>query len=197
VKNDQRISARGSAIIDVPVNLSYTGVFNSFRSLMGNRQVNYKVALGIKIPTPVFGDRVWNIEHEGELPLPQAPRLPSSSIRLGNVDTTRAEVLVTMNFENPNAFPLPAPKITYDYMINRNSFIRGTVDNEGPLAAQAITPINIRMQVTYSDLFRSFASLLTAREVATSFNFTYDFGFPEFGWSALNSSLPLTLPIRR
>jgi len=196
VKNSQEIRARGSAIIEIPVNIDYVGIYNSFRSLIGTRQFRYKIGLGIKIPIPVFGERTWNLEHEGEIPLPQAPRLASPTIRLGDRNSTRAELVVSMNFENPNAFPVPAPKINYDYRINNNSFIRGTVDNQAPLAANTTSTISTRIQVTYTDLIRSFATLATASQVSSSFNFSCDFGLAQYGWTVLNSALPFTLPLR-
>jgi len=196
VKNNQEIKARGSAIIDIPVSLDYVGIFNSFRSLLGTRQFGYKIGMGIKIPTPLFGEKIWNIEHEGELPLPQAPRLSNPTIRLGDRNLTRAELIISMNFENPNAFPVPAPKINYDYRINNNSFIRGIVENEAPLAANSTSTISTRLQVTYVDLIRSFAALATASQVSSSYNFSCDFGFPQYGWNVLNNALPFTLPLR-
>ena len=197
VSNSQRIRAGGSTVIDVPINLDFAGIFRSITSLRGTSRADYKVDMGFKIPIPVFGTKVWKLDHSGNLPLPQAPRLNSPSIRLGDINLTRAELIVSMNFENPNTFTLPAPKITYNYMVNNNSFIRGTLDNLGTLAASATTPINFRLQVTYADLFRSFAALMTQSNVATNLDFTCDFGFADYGWNTLNNVLPFTLPIRR
>jgi len=197
VKNNQRIKARNSTIVDVPVSFNYVQVFNTFASLKGTRQANYKIALGVKIPMPVFGDKTWNIQHEGNVPMPQLPRLNSPSMTVGNVDLTRAEILVNLNFENPNSFQLPAPKITYNYHVNRNSFIRGNVDNNTPLAANTTTPVSFRLQVTYADLFRSFASLVTQREVASMLSISCDFGIPAFAGEPFTREINGTLPLRR
>jgi len=198
IKKDQRIKAGGSAIIEIPMNVEYVGLFNTIRSLTrGTPQAAYKVALGIKVPTPVFGEKVWNLERNGNLPLPQTPKINSPSIKLGTIDTTKAELIVAMKLENPNSFQIPAPKITYDYMINRNSFIKGNVANQKPLAAKSTSDVEFRMQVNYTDLFRSFASLITAREVSTSLNYSCDFGLSELGFNIVSSALPFTLPIRR
>jgi len=197
VRKGQDIKARSSAIIDLPVNIEYLGIFNSFRSLRGNAQVPYRIATSMKIPIPVLGEKIYNIEYTGQLPLPQQPKVSNPTMSLSTSDATRAELVVSMNLENPNSFPVPAPKITYDYMINRSSFIKGTVENERPLAARATTPVNFRIQVSYTDLIRSFATLITASSVATTLNYSLDFGVPGFNWNDFASAIPFTLPIRR
>jgi LEA14-like dessication related protein len=197
VKNNRQIRAQTTTIVDVPVNLNYLEIFNTFRSLKGNREAGYRVALGIKIPLPVLGERIWNLEHQGVLPIPQMPRLTAPSMRFENTTTTGTDVLVTLNVVNPNTFELPAPKISYNYMINRNSFIRGNVDNQRPLAASSTTPVAFRLQINYADVFRSFASLLTAREVSSLITLSCDFGIPAFGGETLTLEIPGTLPLRR
>jgi len=197
VKNNQDIKARGSAIIDIPVNLDYAGIFNSFKSLIGTRQFGYKIGMGIKVPMPIFGEKIWNIEHEGELPLPQAPRLSNPTIRLGDRNDTGVALIVSMNIENPNGFPLPAPKINYDYRINNISFITSSIDSN-PIAAQSTSTVSKRLQVSYNDLRRNLASIFLSNpsSVSSTFNYSIDFGFQQYGWNVLNNALPFTLPLR-
>jgi len=195
VKNNQKIKANGSALIDVPVNLEYRGLFNTLKSLIGNPQADYKIALGLKIPLPVLGEKVWNIEHEGKLPLPQAPKLSQPSVNVGAVDASKVILNISFNIENPNVFALPAPKISYDYKLNRNSFIKGRLDNQKPLAASSVTPVNFQLQVTYADLFRSIASLINTRNVTSALDISFDFGLSEIGMDILTRTVTGTLPL--
>ena len=194
IRNNQRIGARSSTLIEVPVNLNYVSVFNSFASLIGTRQMNYKAAFALKFPLPVIGDRIMHLEHEGSVPLPQLPRLSAPSMRIESTDLTRAVLLFSLNIENQNAFDLPAPNISYDFQLNRNPFLTGGVASVGPLAASSTTPLNFRLQVNYADLLRAFASLANTREAATSMNFSFDFGIPAFG-DALRHEILGNLPI--
>jgi len=195
VKNNQRIKGRQKTLVDVPVNLEYLGIFNSFKSLKGSQKTDYKVALGVKFPIPVIGDKVWNFEHSGELPLPQLPKISAPSMKIDSRDSSKVELLVTVNVTNPNVFPLPSLSIKYDYQLNRNSFIKGETVSEA-LAANAVTPVTFKLSVSYTDLFRSFASLLTSREVASSISLTGDFGIPAFSGETFNLNTTGTLPLR-
>jgi len=197
IKNDHRIGANSRTIVDIPVNLEYTGLFNSFKSLLGTRQIGYKVALGVKIPLPVLGDKVWNFEHSGDIPLPQLPQVSRPSVRMDNANPTRAIMTISMNVTNPNSFEIPAPVITYDYLLNRNSFIKGEIKNDGKLAPNAATPVTFQLTVTYADLFRSFSSLRNLYEVASLLIVTCNLGIPYFGSEPLRYEVAGTLPILR
>jgi len=197
VKNNNRLRGNGSSVVDVPVNLSYLELLNTFASLRGSRQVNYKVALGVKFNLPVLGNKVWNFEHEGALPMPQLPTVSRPTIRMENANTTRAILNVTMNVQNPNPFPIPSPKLTYDFLLNRNSFIRGEIENNAPLAASATTPVTFQLTVNYADLFRSFTALRNLFEVPTLLIVTCDLGSPIFGSEPQRFEVSGTLPVLR
>jgi len=195
VKNNQRIQARQKTMVDVPVNLEYLGIFNTFRSLKGNKKADYKIALGVKFAIPVIGDKVWNFERAGELPLPQLPRLSAPSMKIDSRDTTKAEILVSVNVENPNVFDLPPLTIKYDYQLNRNSFLKGETKS-ATLAAGVVTPVVFRLSVRYADLFKSFVSLVSSREVSSSIFLTGDFGIPAFSGETFSLSNSISLPLR-
>jgi len=195
IRNNNRIGARRDTIIEIPVNIDYLGIFNSFMSLKGSSQVGFRTAFALKFNLPVLGEKIFRLEHNGSLPLPQVPQITAPSMRVDKVDILGAEIVVSLNINNPNVFSMPSPIISYNYMINRNTFISGRVDDR-PLAASSNTPVVFRMIVNYADLFRTFASLVTAREVASTLSLNCDFNIPVFRTDALNLELAGTLPLR-
>jgi len=125
---------------------------------------------------------------------PQLPRITSHSVKIGKISKTGVEVFVYLTIENPNRFPLPPPKIDYNLIINRNPFIRGTVSDK-PLAASGSTQIEVKLQVSFTDLFRNIASLIASREAASIFQFACDFGMPALS-GIISRELPFMLPLR-
>ena len=197
IRNNQRLSARNSTIVEVPVNFEYQGVFNSFRSLIGSRQVGYKIALGINFSLPVLGDKVWNFQYEDSLPLPQLPQVRAPSMRMENANITRALLNVTINVVNPNPFEIPKPGITYEYLLNRNSFIKGELESDGSLAANSTTPIVFQIIVNYADLFRNFSAMRNLFEVPSLLIVTCDLGMPILSSEPLRFEVAGTLPVLR
>jgi len=197
LKNNHKIKARNSAVVEVPVELKYSEVFTSFKSLVGRKEADYKVVLGLKFPYPLIRDKVWTLEREGTVPLPQLPRIRTPSMRMENANTTRAEINVTVNVENPNPFELPMPKIEYDYQLNKNSFIKGNLENEGTLAANKVTPVTFKLIVNYADLFRNFSSLLNAFQTNSLLIITCDYGLPALSSEPQRFEVSGTLPVLR
>jgi LEA14-like dessication related protein len=197
ITSNQKIKARNTVFIDVPVKLEYLDVFNAFLSLRGSNKAVYKIALAVNLSLPGLGNKVWNLDYQGEIPLPQLPRLSAPALVIENINSSRVEILVTMNIENPNIFEIPSPKFSYDYQLNRNSFIKGNIETEAPLAPSSVTPLSFRMIVNYADLFRSLTSLLTARDAASLLVITCDFGIPFLTRENRRFEVPGVLPVRR
>lgn len=189
------IKARGTTVVEVPVGLNYLEVFNTFNSLKGSRQADYKVSLAAKFVLPVLGDKVWNFEHEGTFPVLQLPRLSAPSMKMDKIDFTKAELLFTVNVENPNVFELPAPSIAYDYLVNNNSFIKSSIKAAAPLAAAALTPVAVRLTVNYADLYRTFQSLRNSGEVPGLLSLKSDFALPAFAGETGSLEIPGSLPL--
>ena len=195
--DQQSIKARRSNVVDVLVSFTYVDFFNTFSSLRGSEQADFKVALGIKYDFPILGEKKWDFEHEGVFPVLQMPKISAPSFKVDKLDFTKAELLFTVNVENPNKFELPLPKMAYDYSISNNSFLKSSVDISKPLAAAAVTPVLIRLTVDYIELLQNFASLRNLNEVQSRLSLNTDFGIPAFaGESGTNlTNIAATLPI--
>jgi LEA14-like dessication related protein len=117
-------------------------------------------------------------------------------MKVDSVNLTGAEILVTFNVENPNVFSLPPVKIDYEYLINRSSFLKSSMQTAGPIAASSVTPVNIRFPVNYADVLRTFQTLFSSSEVSTLFYLAADFGVPAFSdGEAFRHEIPGTLPL--
>ena len=195
IKNDQRIRARKTTVVNIPVSLDYLGVFNTFASLKGSKQAEFKVALAAKFALPILGDRVWHFEHEGVFPVLQMPKLSMPSMKIDRIDFTRAQLLFTVNVENPNEFDLPSPKMAYDYLVNNNSVIKSTLESNAALAAAAVTPIIIRLEVQYADLYRSFQALRNLGEAPSKLSLVSDFSLPAFAGNTSLTEITGSLPL--
>jgi LEA14-like dessication related protein len=195
IESNQRIKARETTIIEVPIHLEYLEIFKVFSSLKGRSQADYKVALALNFPIPVIQNRTWNLEHEGELPLLQAPRFSSPVMRVIKTDSTMVELYVSVNVDNPNVFELPTPRLNFDYQVNDTSILRHRLNSRGPLASSSVTPVVFGLIVYYADLFRILPTVRTSFEVQSLLDLTLDFPVPAFSGENFNLKIPGTLPL--
>lgn len=197
VKNNQQIRAQNSSIVEIPINLNFLDIFKAFASLKGRKQTDFKVAFDIKFTIPLVGDMVWHLEHEGELPMPQLPKISAPVMRVEKMDLTMVEWYISVNVENPNAFELPPPKIAFNYQIDNRSLIQNTLANKGTLAPSSVTPVVFGLVVNYADLFRIFSNLRSSANVQSQLDISFDFGVPVFSGENFNLNIPALLPIFR
>jgi len=130
-----------------------------------------------------------------EPPIGQPPQMGAASMEILSIDSVRAEIIITVNFDNPNVFAVPSPKITYNYLLNRHVFIRGIIENERTLNPSSVTPVSFRLFVNYTDLFRSFPALRNQNEVPSLIVLTYEFG-AQGGGEIVNLEIAGVLPLR-
>ncbi|MCL2762056.1 MAG: LEA type 2 family protein [Treponema sp.] len=195
IKAGRAIKARRTTTVEVPLSLSYLEVFNTFASLKGTNQADYKIALGARFNLPILHDKTWQFEHEGTFPVLQIPKLSAPSMKIDQLDFTKAELLFTIDVNNPNPFELPFPQMAYDYLVNNNSFIKNSVGIAAPLAAAAITPVLIKLTVNYVDLYQAFQNLRNANEVPGLLSLKTDFGIPAFIDEVVSTQAAGSLPL--
>jgi LEA14-like dessication related protein len=197
VKNNQQIKAQTASIIEIPVNLNFIDIFNAFASLKGKKQTDYKAAFDIKFAIPLLGDKIWHLEHEGELPMPQLPKISAPVMKIEKMDLTMLEWSISLNVENPNSFELPPPNITFNYQVENRTFIQNTLPNKGQLAAASVTPVVFGLAVYYADIFRVFSNLRNSANAQSQLDITFDFGVPVFSGENFNLHIPVSLPLSK
>ena len=195
IQNNNSLKANRSTVVDVPLSLKYVEVFNSVKSLVGSKEAGYRVELAARFNLPIIGSKVWNFAHEGVFPVLQLPKLSRPSFKVDKLDFTKAELVFSIDVENPNQFPLPMPKMEYDYKVNNNSFIKSSVVAGTALAAAAVTPVLVRLSVNYLDLFRTFQSLRSMNEVPSILSMKSDFNIPAFPNNPAIADQAVSLPL--
>ncbi|WP_461246922.1 LEA type 2 family protein [Treponema sp. R6D11] len=148
---------------------------------------------------PDLVEKDLNFDNTGDLPLIQLPLISVPVMVMDNVDNSKTEILVTVNVENPNVFEIPSPKFSYDYQLNKKSFIRGVIENETTLAPNSVTPIQFRLVVNYADYYRNLSTFTNAntREMGSLLILICDFRIPAFSGEIRRFDVPGAFPIRR
>jgi len=176
LKKDQTIKGGGKVTLDLPLSVTYDGLYRSFKSLIETKEAAYDIALGITFPIPVLESKVYHLNFSGVLPLPQLPKLSLGSMRISKIDFSGLELAWDINVANPNGFSIPFPKINWDYNINDVPVVKSSFAGTGEIAAGAAAVVPIIVSVAYTDVFRAVCSLVNEKEARS--NLSLDTGFP-------------------
>jgi LEA14-like dessication related protein len=200
VKDNKSIGSRGKTTMALPLSVSYDGLFKTFETLVkssisGSAETPYDIAMGITFPIPLLESKVYNLNFSGALPIPQLPKLSLGQINISKVDLSGVELACGINVVNPNIFPIPFPKINWDYEVNGTSVAKSSFSGAGDIAAGVTRKENIIVKASYMDVLRAALSVRNTGEVKT--NLLLDTGLSIPALDGLKNSLnvPVTLPL--
>jgi len=147
--------------------------------LVGKKEIDYKIILEVLVPVSRLDTTIpFIIEHEGVIPLLQAPSLSTPTAELGPVSLSGIEVITSFKFVNPNDFPLPAPTIEFNYKINNNSVMGSNMPTK-QLARAATTTIENRIGASPVEVgIELLTSMVLGTKVNNVLSYSCDFGIP-------------------
>ena len=182
LKNDKTIKGRDKTTLDLPVRVTYAGLYQSFKSLFETKEAAYEIALALNFPLPVIRDKVYNLDFSGVIPVPQLPKLSPGQMKVSKIDFSGIELSCGINVENPNKFPVPVPKINWDYSINEVPVLKSSLSGgAGEIAAGAAAAAVVTVSVAYADIFRAVDSARNKGEAKSNLSLGFDprdIGFP-------------------
>jgi LEA14-like dessication related protein len=195
IENQEPITGQGLTVVNIPVSLNYGDILSTFKSFKAGQDVKYTIALETRFLLPMLGELVWNFEHEGKISLIRMISFHNPSVKIEKLDFNGADLVCSMEIDNPNVFPIPFPKIHYNYEVRNTNFITGTTAFPGSLAPGGRTRAEIRLRVVFSDLYLNIPSLKTVGEAASLFSLSSSVSLPGFEGEELNLEIPGTLPL--
>ena len=180
INEGTNLRGRRTVTVELPISVSYSGLFNSFVSLLGSSEAGYKIALDMRFPLPVISDLTYNLEFGGTIPLFQIPKISSPSFRTGRIDFNGIEQNWAVNIENPNVFPIPVPEYNWQYEVGDTPVISGRISQDSEIGALSQSAVNFNVNMRYADLISLLGSLGNASELLSMMK--------------MNTALPFDLP---
>ena len=190
--------------VDIPFSLSYAGLYESFKSIWENKEMAYKIALGISFSIPLLDQLTeqlgydqfkFNLDHSGNITLLQMPKIQAGSFNVGSANLTGIEMDWGFLVDNPNPFPIPFPTIEWDYQINGRSLMRSTLNQTNDVPSLSQSPGNIKVSLLYSSIFSVLGSLGSMSEVPSKMILRTTFPIPFMDNSEslfeMNGNIPL------
>lgn len=150
IKNDRLIKSKEVTVVDVPISLSYDGIYNSFRSIKNTQTAAYVLAMGAKFTIPILGDKTYRFEVSGELPLVKVPAIDFKGISLKSLSLQKVELELVWEVENQNNFSLSIDAFNFDLAVNNSSWARGIVQNSPVIRGK--TTVLIPLTLTFNSL---------------------------------------------
>ena len=160
IGNDTRIAARGSTVVELPLNVSYEGLIRTIVGIFGANQAPYRVDLAVRFPTPLLEGRTFSASFDGSIPLLQIPSVSFTGVRFNSVSLSRVEFVLNWQIDNRNIFPVNLDALNYNFVVNNSSWSSGSVPQMS-LPAQQVTNIPLTVGINSFSLIQEIVTLAT------------------------------------
>ena len=161
IRNGGPIRSYGTTVVEVPVSLTYLDILNTFSSLAGANEVDFKIPLNFKFNIPVIGEKSFQLEPSGTVPILQLPTLSFGGISVKNISLTSLDFEVNWEIENKNSVAMLVNEITYNLTINNSQWASGTTSKNIQIAPNQKGNIPIPISLNNLAIISGIGSLIT------------------------------------
>ena len=176
------IEASGESIVQLPLSLRYTDLYQTFASLRDQDISTYQINFGFAFDLPILGRVDIPVSKTGDFPLLRIPRIGIDTLRLRSLSLTGADLVLRVQVDNPNAFSMLLEKLQYQFEVNEQKWISGYAEEPTEIAEEGQGFIEIPIFLDLFEMGRSVYQLLAGGD-----DLSYKFG----GNLDLATSLPL------
>ena len=194
-ESTQSLRSRRKITLDLPLSVTYDGLYRTFNTLLAAKEASYNLAMDITFPLPVIENKIYKIDFSGILPLLQLPNLRSGAVEIQRMNYSEIVLACMVNVENPNLFPIPFPKMDYDYNINGISVLSISNVNGGEIAAGDAGTANFNVRIAYADIFRIIDAARNTNEIDSSLSLAAGLPISAFDEKKNYLDIPGRLPI--
>lgn len=162
------IDGESTARVQVPVSLTYSNVYDSFRSVLSNDTISYKIATDVSFRLPVLGTRRVPVEAEGELPVPRVPNIEFGGFNMKRMSFSGAEAEVSFRVSNPNSFAILLSSADYALQVNGKNWLDTTLGESIRVAGSDSQLITIPVKLSASQMGSALIEMMGGK---TEFNY--------------------------
>lgn len=159
VKNNTKIEARASSVVELPFTVSYEGLYKTLSTLLDADEAPYRLDLAARFPLPVLESKTFTTSFNGVLPLLKAPALSFSGVKVSSAGASKVELVLTWLVDNKNAFPVNLDKLDYSLAVNNNPWVSGSAPRRLSLPARRSTPVPVTVSVNALSVVQEIAAL--------------------------------------
>jgi len=106
------IPAMASNTVGIPVKVHFKDIIQATRNLKGRELINYSLKSNVGI-----GPFKIPVIHTGKIKIPKLPKIKVHSLNVGRMGLTQSSLVLNMDIQNDNSFPIPLNGLNYQFSI--------------------------------------------------------------------------------
>lgn len=158
------VGRESTSKVQVPVSLSFSNVYDSFRSVLRQDSISYKMATDVTFSLPVLGSRTVPVEADGQLPIPRIPQIEFGGFNMKSMSFSGAEAEVTFRVRNPNSFGIVLAGADYALQVNGNNWLDTELGESFSVESSESRDITIPIRLSASQMGSALVEMMRGRK---------------------------------
>jgi LEA14-like dessication related protein len=159
--DELKIQAQSKSIVELPVNLIFKDLYNSYQDLENSDSTDYQLKVGLLFDLPVLGQTKIPVSMKGRLPLIKIPTVAIESLHLTKLNLTSANLQLKVILDNPNSVSLLLNRINYKFIVNGIEWITGLDENQQAIEQNAKSTLGIPIQLNFFQIGQTAYNLIS------------------------------------
>lgn len=147
-----QIERESKSIIQVPVSLIFSEVFDTINSAVRQDSISYRISSEVQFDIAGITQQRVPVSAEGDLPIPKLPKIEISSFNVNELSFSGAEMVASFRVENPNSFGISFADASYNLEVNEKQWLNTTLERDIKLDGSASELISIPIQLSSSQM---------------------------------------------
>jgi LEA14-like dessication related protein len=194
------IESFGQSQISVPLAVGFDEIRSVVEIASNQSELAYLFTTVLTFELPVIGEVAVPLQGEGMLPVIRLPRLTVSSLELDSIGLTQANLRLSLEVENPNAFPLGLEQLQYAFSVQDQLWLDGGTERSVSIGQFGAEEIDLVFSLSFLSFGRSVRDLLLG-DNAIRYEFdgaiTVDPGLPLLTSTTIPYQLRGSIPLSR
>ncbi len=144
-----KLAAGKNQSIILPLEIGFADLSKFITNLSDLNALDYVVAGGMSFDIPVVGPLRVPYETKGEIPIPRMPEFSLAGVEQKRLSLTGADLVMSVELDNPNAFDLLVNKLQYSLKLNGHSITSGSLTEQIKVAADGKSKVDIPVNLAF------------------------------------------------
>lgn len=141
------IKPASTSTVQLPVTVKFNDLGKLSGELRNKDRIVYRLDTQFIVDLPVIGNYAVPVSKQGELPVPKIPDINIKNMKIKNLSLKTAELVATVEVDNPNDFALGLSDFDYQLNINQQTWGRGNVQKINSIPKKARGTIDIPVKL--------------------------------------------------
>lgn len=196
--DNSEIEASGSSTVKVPVRFDFGEVYRGIGELASADEARYDFLGSVFFNLPVLGITEIPFNRSGTLPMVRIPEIRIRNLQVQNLSLSQADLVLKMEFDNPNTFGIDLNNFNYNLDVNGNSWAEGDALAGTRISGNGTSSLEIPITLNIGEMGLAAYRLLTGSQTINyNLSGTFDLAadHPLLGQTNLNVNRSGSIPL--